>query len=148
MRGFAPATGRRLACCVRAQMSVAKRLLALLGIAFASTSTPASSETRSPEQAVVVHFMYGSTDLTRLREVESRLEKAIAAAKVGEYDGDEIAVSGKDGFLYMYGPDADRLFDVVKPILQSTPFMRGAKVKKRYGPAKDGIKEVVVVIEP
>ena len=86
--------------------------------------------------------------LRRLREVEAKLQRAISAAQVGDYDGDEIAVDGSDGYLYMYGPDADPLFDVVRPILRSTPFMHGATVKRRYGPPKAGIREVVVVIEP
>ena len=59
----------------------------------------------------------------------------------GEYDGNEVAVSGKDGFLYMYGPDADRLFAVVKPILDACTFTSKARIKLRYGPPKDGVRE-------
>jgi hypothetical protein len=40
-----------------------------------------------PERAVIVHFTYGSTDLSRLFELENKLEGAIEEAKVGEYDG-------------------------------------------------------------
>jgi hypothetical protein len=51
--------------------------------------------------------------------LEKKLETAVGAAKVGEFDGNEMAVDGSDGFLYMYGPDADQLFDAVKPVLES-----------------------------
>ena len=115
-------------------------LSALVGIA--SSSATVAAET--PEHVVIVTFMYGSKNLDTLFELESKLEAAIEEAKVGEYDGNEVAVDGSDGTLYMYGPDADKLFIVVKPILESVPFMRGAQVTRRYGPPKDGVREVVV----
>jgi len=37
----------------------------------------------------------------------------------------------------MYGPDADRLFGVVEPILKAAPLARGGFAIKRYGDAKD-----------
>ena len=101
-----------------------------------------------PEHAVIVNFSYGSTDLSRLFELEGRLEEAIAAAEAGEYDGNEIAADGSDGTLYMYGPDGDRLFQAVEPILKATPFMNGAKVTVRYGPPADGVPEKEVTIAP
>jgi hypothetical protein len=100
------------------------------------------------EHAVIVHFTYGSTDLGRLFALEEKLEVAIAEAKAGEFDGDEIAVDGSDGSLWMYGPDADRLFQVVEPILRASPFMRGARVKLRYGPPADGVLEKELTIAP
>ena len=98
------------------------------------------------EQAVIVRFQYGSTDLSRLFALQDRLESAIAAAKAGEFDGNEIAVDGSDGSLYMYGPDADRPFAVVLPVLKSSDFMKGAEVRRRYGPPDDNSREVVITI--
>ncbi|GMV92378.1 MAG: hypothetical protein AMXMBFR82_21560 [Candidatus Hydrogenedentota bacterium] len=100
----------------------------------------------SPSHAVIVHFQYGSTDLSRIFQLEKRLEDAIETSRAGEYDGNEIAVDGSDGSLYMYGPDADRLFDVVRPILESTDFMQGAKVMLRYGPPEDGVEEKTLIL--
>jgi hypothetical protein len=88
------------------------------------------------EQAVIVKFQYGLADLGPLREVEHKIDNAIREAGVGEYDGEEIAVNLSDGVLYMYGPDADRLFAVVRGILESAQFLRGAVVTVRYGPPK------------
>jgi hypothetical protein len=52
----------------------------------------------------------------------------------GELDGHEIAMDGSDGFMYIYGPSADRLFEVIEPVLKATDFMQGAKAQLRYGP--------------
>ena len=101
-----------------------------------------------PEHAVIVDFTYGSTDLSRLFELENKLEATIEEAKVGEHDGNDVAVDGSDGYLYMYGTNADTLFEVVRPILEATEFMKGAKAKLWYGPPADGVREVEVEIGP
>jgi hypothetical protein len=94
------------------------------------------------EHAVIVKFAYiGSTDLDPLFALEAQLESTITAARVGEYDGNEVAVDGSDGTLYMYGPDADKLFAAVRPVLEACSFMKGAVVKLRYGPPADGVRE-------
>ena len=93
------------------------------------------------QHALIVHFRYGSADLTRLFELEDRIEDAIENAGVGRFDGDLVATDGCDGYLYMYGNDADRLFDVVEPILAATDFMNGAEVTRQYGPAEPGVRE-------
>jgi len=94
------------------------------------------------ENAVIVRFDYGSTDLDPLFELEEQLEDAIDEAKVGEYDGNEIEQSGADGVLYMYGPDADALFAVVRPILAGATIIRNAVATLRYGPPEDGVRSV------
>ena len=95
----------------------------------------------APEHAVIVHFRYGHTNLQPIFDLEDALEAAITAAGVVEFDGNDIAQDGSDGHLYMYGPDADRLFAAVKPILASVDFMQGATVRLRYGPPEDGVEE-------
>jgi hypothetical protein len=99
------------------------------------------------EHAVIVEFRYGQTDLSPLFSLEDDLRAAITRAACGEVDGHEIATDGSDGRLFMYGPDADKLFSVVEPILRATPFMSGASVTKRFGPSGTGTKEVSSVIE-
>ena len=103
-------------------------------------------EVRMPEHAVLVYFDYGSKDLGPMFALEEKLEAAIIAEDVGEFDGNEVAVDGSDATFFMYGPDADKLFGVVRPILETAPFMRGAKVKLRYGPPADGVREVEVLL--
>ena len=102
----------------------------------------AETHAKPVEHAVIVSFGYGgSTDLEPLFALEQELESAIVAAGVGEYDGNEVAVDGSDGTLYMYGPNADALLAVVKPALESCPFMKGAVVRLRYGPPGEGVPE-------
>ena len=97
------------------------------------------------DHAVLVNFDYiGSTDLTLLFELEKKLKAAINAAKAGEFDGNEVATDGSDGVLYMYGPDADRLFETVKPVLERCSFMGGARITLRYGSPGANQRQVVL----
>src|SRR3954463_11032333 len=93
------------------------------------------------EHAVIVHFHYGSTDLSRIFALEQEIEEAIAAAGVGEFDGNEVAADGSDGSLYMYGPDADRLFEAIRPVLASATCISEVVAPVRYGPPADGTRE-------
>jgi hypothetical protein len=130
-------------------MKIKQTIAALLGLASLSvTAQPAqpTHQAKPAEQAVIVYFQYGSQDLSRLYELEDRVEAAILKDGAGEYDGHEIAVDGSDGVLYMYGPDANFLFETVHPILETALFMRGAKVIKRYGPPGSASKEATVLI--
>jgi hypothetical protein len=102
---------------------------------------PAENDELPQDQAVLVYFDYGSTDLGPLFVLEDKLEAAINDAGVGEYDGNEIAVDGSDGTLFMYGPNADSILEVIRPILESTSFTKDAQVILRYGPPEDGVTE-------
>jgi hypothetical protein len=99
---------------------------------------------KSYEQSVIVHFQgdkMGPDD--DLMSIEERLEPLIAKAGVGVYDGHGIALDGSGVDLYMYGPDADKLFEVVRPVLEATDFLSGSSVKLSYhrydeeGPEKE-----------
>jgi hypothetical protein len=102
---------------------------------------------KEPEHAVIIRFLYGTDRLEPLHRLEKELEKSIEQEGVGEYDGHEIAVDHSDGFLYMYGPNAEKLFKTVEPILEQTDFMNGAIAKLRFGPPKDGVKEIELKIK-
>jgi hypothetical protein len=99
----------------------------------------------APEQAVIVHFEYGHKDWKPFFEFEELLEGAINRSGAGNYDGNELAVDGSDGSLFMYGPDADKLFAVAKPILQSTALLKNVTVTLRYGSFKDKLAREVKV---
>ena len=124
-------------------------MVAAIGIGSIASSAGAESPTQAlPDHAVIIHFSYGSTDLSRLFKLEKKLEEAIIEHRAGEFDGDEIATDGSDGYLYMYGPDGDHLFQVIEPILLRTPFMRGATVKIRYGRPTDDVRVREIAIAP
>jgi|SRR6266567_8216097 len=93
------------------------------------------------EQAVLVHLQltddpFGSRrERAAIFDLADMLRDAIDGRGVGEFDGE--AWGGGFCVLYMYGPDADRLFDVVAPILMEALLARGGFAIKRYGGAED-----------
>ena len=99
------------------------------------------------EQAVIVNFNYGIQGLGPLHKLEKKLEQIIKENKVGEYDGHEIAMDYIDGVLYMYGPDAEILFKAIKPTIDSSEFMKGAKALLYFGPSGDNSREIDVELE-
>jgi hypothetical protein len=121
-------------------------ILLISTVAFTGCSNQPSTEnnaqtipeTKAPkdmnsEQAVIVSFMYEHDNLDPLYELEDQLTKVISENHLGEYDGHEIAMDGSKGTLYMYGPNADSIYNAIMPILRDIPFMRGASVVARYG---------------
>jgi len=125
-----------------------KRLLFALPVLLFLLSAYANSGNAKgspPEQAVIVYFDYGSADWKPFFAFEKTLEDAVNHSGAGDYDGNELAVDGSDGSLYMYGPDADKLFAVAKPILLSTRLLKNIKVVLRYGRVDDkSAREVTV----
>ncbi len=107
---------------------------------------PTPEEPDSNEQAVIVEFKYGFPNLDRLFEVDDLLEAAAEKSGAGEHDGHEIAVDLSDGSYYLYGPDADKLYEAIRPVLESQDFTKRAKVTLRYGPPEDGVPEKVVIV--
>jgi hypothetical protein len=93
------------------------------------------------EQAVIVHLRlsdgrFGSSEEGEsLYALEDQLKRAIEDASAGEFDGDEFGEG--ECVLFMYGPDADRLFEAVEPLLKTTPAAAGGYAIKRYGEAGD-----------
>jgi hypothetical protein len=124
-------------------------LAAAIGTVFVAPCAVGESPTQaSLEHAVVVHFSYGSSDFARLSKLEQKLKEAIIEAEVGEFDSAEVAADGSHGYLYMYGPDGDRIYQVIEPFLLDTSFMRGATVKIRYGRPTEDAREREIAIAP
>jgi hypothetical protein len=93
------------------------------------------------EQAVIVRLKFkngdfGSSDeVAALQALEDEIASAVDDASVGEVDGNEIGAG--EYVLYTYGPDADRLYQVMAPILKSAPSAQGGQATLRYGDAGD-----------
>lgn len=93
------------------------------------------------EHAVIAHLRMTESKFGSEREraevtaLADNLMHIIDEKQAGEFDGEEFG----DGrcVLYMYGPDADRLFEVVEPVLKAAPLARGGFAIKRYGEASD-----------
>jgi hypothetical protein len=87
------------------------------------------------EQAVLVHVALpaagsGWDVVERLGE---RLAARVEAGGVGEFDGDVVGEGGAT--LYLYGPDADRLWDAVADVVDLPSLPPGSYAEKRYGGA-------------
>ncbi len=97
------------------------------------------------EQAVIVHLrrtglpeeIYEKYDISTLQD---QLREAIVRQEVGEFDGNEIGP--EEATLYMYGADAERLFEVVEPVLRAYPLSREGFVVIRRGPPGSPEREV------
>ncbi|RUT91265.1 hypothetical protein EOD23_35580 [Mesorhizobium sp. USDA-HM6] len=93
------------------------------------------------EQAVIVYLLLSGGQFGALQErqsvqvLEDRLNQVVSDAGVGEFDGDEFG--GGKCTLYLYGPDAEKLFHVIEPVLKSSPVAAGGYAIKRFGAAGD-----------
>lgn len=110
-----------------------RTLATLLCLAILTGSAAAEQMPRPPSPVMMVHFDYYPKDRTRLHALEHRLATAIKRAGAGELGETELHIDGNDGYLYMYGPDADKLYAVTGPILRASPMMAGAEVTTHHG---------------
>jgi hypothetical protein len=98
----------------------------------------------SAEEAVIVRAALPRGDagevIDALVTLEDQLTEAIALAHAGEFDGNEVGQGELK--LYMYGPDAERLFATVEPVLRSALLTRAALVTVRQGPPGSPSREV------
>ncbi|WP_118132885.1 hypothetical protein [Oceanicella sp. SM1341] len=74
-------------------------------------------------------------EIEGLMAVGDRLGEFLNTEGSGEFDGDEY---GEGTFVFFfYGPDADRLFTAIEPLLRAEPLVGGCYALKRYGDAAD-----------
>jgi len=98
-----------------------------------------------PEQAVLIYLkssglpdeVYEKYDVATL---EDRLRAVIEQDQLGEFDGDEIRET--ETVLFMYGPNAERLFAGIGPTLRSYPLCQEARVVIRPGPPGTASREL------
>jgi hypothetical protein len=81
------------------------------------------------KQAVLVYLEGEDFDI--MIGISDKLIEAIENSGLGMFDGNEIG--GNETVLFMYGPDAELLFQRIEPILREDEFCRGAKVVIRWG---------------
>src|SRR5688572_21792469 len=75
-------------------------------------------------------------------DLEDKLEAAVKQHNAGEYDGHEFGEGW--GTLYLYGPDAGRLAEVVLPLVRDAAPRDGSYIVRRFG--APGAREERVVI--
>ena len=98
------------------------------------------------QHSVRVIFKYGMDDWDPAFELEQELMDAVEASGKGEFDGNEIAMDGSTVEFFMFGPDADALFEVVRPILEMSPIVKDGVATLRYGSYDEDARESVVKV--
>ena len=93
------------------------------------------SDSTASEHAVLIHipaddprFDYESFGLD---QVEDPIIVALEREGIGELDGNMIG--GDEAIIYLYGRDADRVYDAIAPVLGCLALPHGTVVVKRYG---------------
>lgn len=104
------------------------RKAAALVLCTASLMAGATSQTGP---ALTVHFEYLPEDFAHIRAIQGRLARALKRSGAGELDDPELHADGNDGYFDIRGPDPDRLYRIVAPVLKSSPLMTNAEVTKR-----------------
>lgn len=78
------------------------------------------------------YAVYQQFDLSTLEDL---LVERIEPMGIGRLDGNEIGPEG--AVLYLYGPNAEELFDSILPVLESYPLCRNGRVViRRFGPVE------------
>lgn len=94
---------------------------------FDSKESGTTNKKQEAEHAVIVQFDYGKEGMDELYQLRDRLENIIEVEKLGEYDGHEMAMDYSDGFLYMYGPNAESLFKGIQRYTGTDGIHEGCK---------------------
>lgn len=89
-----------------------------------------------PEQAVLVYLdginlpdeVYETCDTSTIEEL---LLPVLESTGAGEFDGTETGPT--ETCLFLYGPDAEKLWTVIEPVLKDYPLCQGARVVIRHG---------------
>ena len=109
-------------------MSIFKRIF--------GKKTSDKGQSELAQQAVLVYLdganlpdhIYEEYDLS---SIEDKLVDVIERHGLGEFDGNETWPG--ETILFMYGPDAERLFAGIEQTLRDYPLCQGARVEIRRG---------------
>jgi hypothetical protein len=104
------------------------------------TQEVSADDAPDADQAVLIWITSLADPDSGLDLIEDSIIEAIETAGVGEFDGNEIGADG--AMLFMYGPDADALWDAVDSAVSRSALGPGSRAVKRYGPP--GAREVRV----
>lgn len=117
------------------------KILILLSGLLGALAAPALAqmETGRMEQALIIHLPIAGPAAEwpnqSIDALGEELAKLIIDNNLGEFDGD---LRGEGWCLfYMYGTSADRLYEIVRPVVSAHPSSRGGFAIRRYGPADD-----------
>ena len=87
---------------------------------------------RHPEQRVAVFFRKSPDAIDSLPVLETHLKSALEKSKTGIYRNNYEEMPGIIT-LHMFGPNAEKLFNSVKPVLKQYSFMEESEIEFRLG---------------
>jgi hypothetical protein len=99
---------------------------------------PSNTAKASDEHAVLVYIKLADNKFGTVEEREivmklgDRLAGLVEESGAGEYDGDEYG--GGYCTFYFYGPEANILYEAIRPTLEQRKYRRGSYAIKRFGP--------------
>lgn len=114
-----------------------KRTKAKSSLAPTETAATRTEPTVSEDQAVIVSIKTDQLDWDLVMDLEEKIEDALAESGAGELDGNDVGQGEYN--IYMYGPDADRVWEVAEPVISGSgfPIPAGSSVLRRYGDVND-----------
>jgi hypothetical protein len=77
-------------------------------------------------------------------QLEERLIDAISESGVGEWEGHELALDGRQALIFLRCSSADRLAEVILPIVRQAALPQGSYLLKRYGGPGDTEERVAL----
>ena len=96
-------------------------------------------------QAVIISFNFTGNGIESLYNLEDILEEIIKKNKVGILDGHEIGPNG-DCKLFLYGPNAEILFKVIKSVFENNNSLKNVTARLRFGADIEESKSIDVNI--
>ncbi|NMD07897.1 MAG: hypothetical protein GYA66_07970 [Phyllobacteriaceae bacterium] len=85
------------------------------------------------EQELRITTVQEPADDAALAALIAELTSAITAAQAGSFDEYESVGEPGRPCIYLYGPSADRLVEVINPVLRRYPWTDGAELYRAYG---------------
>lgn len=106
-----------------------------------------SSDSSKTEEFLTIHFTdYGNANLNRVFEVSDEIKEALHESRLGEFDGNLLAVDGSDGYLFLFGPNVRELYESIKPILLRTTIFKNADIRLGFQGGKKAIHEKLLQV--
>lgn len=95
---------------------------------------------RQDEQAVIICLQFPIGKLQQKKALDAVFDlddifrEIVESSHVGRYDGHEFCEGTEEESVtfYIYGKDANKIYQKIKPILQSLPSLQEVSIIKRY----------------
>lgn len=94
-------------------------------------------ELNGVNQVVTIQFKCNNIYFNQVVSLELRLRKAVIKAGVGKFHSSLMAKDDGDCYIFMYGPNADKLIEVIKPLLRYVLFVRDIELIKTVQPTEN-----------